>query len=196
MSNHGIFDTVGELITLDEDFALANLRERQEGEEKNPRVRIDRLITARANMHTGFSTFGGNSSYLIEQKGRLVRKNAFGFSAASLRRQPVDPDIPDIDILPLGIRGLTHPDKQPIFHEHDADMRSIVLKVPAGPNKGYLEEPVEPLFNIHKDGTVLVRFRDQPTPEELKLFYEIVEAFEYASSFRPAGIQPENSAAF
>lgn len=125
------------------------------------------------------SSGGGNSPVYILERDRLRTYTAKHVVGHHLR----DPDhkLPMISIYPFGVAGLTS-DKRPIFqHPETTTMKSIVLEDQNYNSGAWLQRPIEPLFNIDQDGTVLARIADCPTPGELQLLNDILDRFEQAN---------------
>ncbi|MDB5163899.1 MAG: hypothetical protein JWS12_517 [Candidatus Saccharibacteria bacterium] len=178
-SSEELFRTVGELVGMRKDIVEPSLIELREGYLANPRQRIEKVTAAHPNTPS-VTSVSGNSAIFVNERGRIKQKQVFGTGTAHFLR-PIDHRNPWIAIYPYGIENVTS-SGSPIFHDPDTNrMRAIALEYPQrNRSLQWLQYPVEPLFNVDEDGTVLARFSDQPTPAELQLFYDILEQFEAA----------------
>lgn len=174
-----VFEIVGELTYMRDNFVDPVLIELRNGQRSNPRQRIEKLDALHPNTER-VSSVGGNSKIYVKDGGRVKERQSYQVVAHYLLGKDIS--VPDIAIFPFGIDGVTDAGSA-IFQDPNASkMRSICLVYPPMNNGDHwLQHPVEPLFNIDEDGVVLARFNDLPTPTELQLLLNILDQFEVES---------------
>ncbi len=178
---NNLFETLGTMVDMQRHFTGPTLVELRDGDIPNPRDRIEKIAVNWAN-NNGMSSMGGNSNIFVKEKGRIKTLNMSGVTAHYLRSSDQDHGSFVVAIYPFGIEAVTDR-RQPIFQDPSTSrMRAVVLELPLADRElHWLQKPVEPLFNIDEDGTVLARFSEQPTPTELQLLQDILEQFEVNS---------------
>ncbi|HUC88144.1 MAG TPA: hypothetical protein VMR95_03275 [Candidatus Binatia bacterium] len=184
MSEVNLAETVRTLDLMQRNLssvALAELR----GNSENTRTRIERLTKTwpHGNTTSGYEVVSssGNSTLLVDGRHGPTEMVARNISAHYLWF--LGKDLPRLVIYPFGIVNVTDK-KLPVF-EVPGVMRSIALEYkPDEHTNAWLQNPVEPLFNVTDSGTVLSRFYDQATPRELQLVNDILDEFESAARAR------------
>jgi len=165
-------------------IALAELR----GDRPDVRSRIEKLILAwpsgvTRNGYDAISVGGNSGIYIPGKHVPVIVDIAHNITAHYLR--PQDNGLPSFVIYPFGIVNLTD-EGRPVFEDPaKSTMRSVALEFRADEHRSHwLQQRVEPLFNVTDNGAVLARFHDQPTPTELQFVRDILDEWESAPSCR------------